>query len=87
MKFPITAGAVAFASLTFLTLAIGQDVGSEQKHVTIPTLNGNRPVALSALHIERGVGYPSIVRLTGKVEIRMPVCVPTGKKGSTICDV
>jgi hypothetical protein len=36
MKLPASAGVLAFASLSFLTVAIGQDDSSEQKHVSAP---------------------------------------------------
>jgi hypothetical protein len=59
---------------------------SEQKHMTAAPLNGNRPVALTARSIERGVKYPSIVELKGNVEIKTPVCLPIGNQGKLICD-
>ena len=51
-------------------------MASEQKHLTIAPLNGNRAVALAALSIERGVQYPSVIRLKGNVESGRPfVCL------------
>jgi hypothetical protein len=86
VKLPISAGVAACASIALLTLATGQDMTSEQKHLTIAPQNGNRAVALTALSIERGVAYPSVIRLKGNVEIKTPVCLPVGKKGELICD-
>jgi hypothetical protein len=86
VKLLISAGVVACASIALLTFATGQDMPSEQKHLTIAPLNGNRAVALTALSIERGVEYPSVIRLKGNVEIKTPVCLPVGKKSELICD-
>jgi hypothetical protein len=68
-----------------LTLASGQPA-SEPKHLTVPPLNGNRSVALTAASIERGVTYPSEITLMGNVEIKTPVCLPIGKQGKLTCD-
>ena len=86
MKLFVSAGFVACASIALLTLATGQDMTSEMKHLTIAPLKGDRAVALTALRIERGVAYPSVIRLWGNVEIKTPVCLPVGKKGALICD-
>jgi hypothetical protein len=72
--------------LAFVTLAIGQDAAPEMKHVIVPGPNGNRSVSLAALNIERGVEYPTVVKLSGNVEIKTPVCLPAGKKGAMLCD-
>ena len=80
MKLP-----AAFACLAFLTLAIGQERNPQLKHLSIPPLNGNRPVSLTALHIERGVEYPSVVTLNGNVEIKTPVCRPADNGWSMDC--
>jgi hypothetical protein len=72
--------------LAFVTLAIGQDAAPEMKHVIVPWPNGSRNVSLAALNIERGVEYPTVVKLSGNVEIRTPVCLPAGKKGAVVCD-
>jgi len=66
---------VAACALACLPLALAQ----EQKHLSAPTVNGIRPVLLSALSIERGAEYPSLVELKGNVEIRTPVCYLTSK--------
>ena len=68
MKLLVAAGA-------FVCLAVAQD----RKHLTVAPVNGIRPVLLSALSIERGADYPSLVELKGNVEIRTPVCIKTGK--------
>jgi hypothetical protein len=72
--------------IAFLALAMGQDAAPEQKHLMLPTVNGARPVMVSALRIERGVEFPTVVKLSGNVEIQTPVCLPTGKKGAMVCD-
>ena len=86
MKLLVFAGIVACASITLLTSATGQDTASDQKHLTLAPLNGNRAVTVTALSIERGADYPSIVKLKGNVEIKTPVCLPVGKNGEMICD-
>jgi hypothetical protein len=73
------------ASVAFLTLAMGQETAPGLKHVMVAPRNGSRPAALSALNIERGVEYPSVVRLRGSVEIRTPFCLPAGKDGVVAC--
>jgi hypothetical protein len=85
LKFLVSAGLTTCGFAALLMQAAGQDTPSEQKHVIVP-MNGNRGVKLSAISIERGASYPSVVTLKGDVEIRTPVCLPVGKKGSTVCD-
>jgi hypothetical protein len=42
---------------------------------------------MAALNIETGVDYPTVVRLSGKVEIKTPVCTPASKNGAnTVCE-
>ena len=65
--------------------AWGQEA-AERKTVTLPVVNQKFPSTASALHIERGMEYPGVVKLTGNVEVRTPVCLPMGKKGATVCD-
>ncbi len=55
-------------------------------HLTVPPLHGSRVVELSALNIERGNVYPSVIQLRGNVEIKTPVCLPVGKRQAMICD-
>ena len=60
---------VAACALACLPLA-----AQELKHLVVPTVNGIRPVDLSALSIERGAQYPSVIELKGNVEVRTPIC-------------
>ena len=41
---------------------------------------------MAATSIERGTHYPTVIRLTGSVEIKTPVCLPTGKNRALVCD-
>jgi hypothetical protein len=50
----------------------------EPKHLTVPIASSAQPLAVTAIDIDRGVEYPSVIHLKGDVEIRMPVCVVTG---------
>jgi len=86
MKLVVFVGVVTCPLIALLPPAMGQDPPSEQKHLTVAPLNGNRAVSLTALSIERGVRYPSVIDLKGAVEIRTPVCIPVGKKGAPVCD-
>jgi hypothetical protein len=56
------------------------------KHLTASPANFVRPAFLTALSIERGVEYPSLVRLKGSVEIKTPVCLPVGNNSALVCD-
>ena len=58
----------------------------EEKHLTVATLNGLRPITLSADTIERVGSYPSKVQLAGNVRIKTPVCLPIGKNKKAVCD-
>ena len=65
--------AITAALCGLLTMAIpviwGQDQSADQvKHLSVFPVNGNRPVSLSALNIQRGVEYPASVELKGDVE-------------------
>jgi hypothetical protein len=73
------------ASVAFLTLAMGQEPAPGLKHVMTAPRNAGRPSTLSALRIERGVEYPSIVRLRDNVEIRTPFCLPAAQDGVVAC--
>jgi hypothetical protein len=77
---------IYFCALAFLGVALGQDAATELKHVIVPLPHANRTASLAALTIERGAEYPSIVKLSGSVEIKTPVCVAAGKKGAVTCD-
>ncbi len=63
---------------------------SQMKHLVVFPMNGVRPVLVSALSIQRGAEYPSVVELKGDVEIRTRVCVMQGKaaakKSALVCD-
>jgi len=74
------------SAFAFATLAIGQTTAPEVKHVIVPRTDGRGTTALSAVSIERGAGYPTVVNLSGQVEIRTPVCLPVGKKHALVCD-
>ena len=76
MKFPV------FAVAMICSLAECQDL----KYLIVPTANGNRAVSISALNVERGVEYPSVIRLSGNVEIKTPVCLPVGEDRAFVCD-
>jgi len=71
-----------------LSLATGQEKkeSPQQKHLPVAVLNSKQSVSVQALDIERGVEYPSVVKLKGNVQIKTPVCLPVGKKGATVCD-
>jgi len=68
-----------------LSLASGQRNAPELKHLPVAPVNGLRWIQAEALNIERGVEYPSLVRLQGSVLIKTPVCVPL-QQGGHICD-
>jgi hypothetical protein len=74
------------ALITSLPLATGQDNSSQLKHLMVPSPNRNRSAYVSAVNIERGVEYPSVLRLKGSVEIKMPVCLRTDPGDSLVCD-
>ena len=59
---------------------------TDMKYLTVPPLQGSRTVRLSALNIEHGVDYPTVVHLSGKVEIKTPVCVTVGEKKELVCE-
>jgi hypothetical protein len=79
VKLLITAALIICAS------AIGQDATSELKHTVVP-LNGTRWVSAAAVSVERTGDYPGVVSLKGKVEMKVPVCVPAGKDYGRTCD-
>lgn len=58
---------------------------SQLKHLSVPTTTNPKPLAVAALEIERGFPYPSVIHLKGAVEIRTPVCVPTGVGSALSC--
>lgn len=85
------AAVAAFAVSAVLT---AQDNPADQlKHLYILTDSSLRPVSIAAANIETGLHYPSVIHLTGNVEIRTPVCLPknpgtgqTGVKQTSECD-
>jgi hypothetical protein len=82
MRLPLLAAAMIFSFG-----AICQDNQSaEMKYLTVPPLKGPWTVRVSALNIEHGVEYPTVIRLKGNVEIKTPVCVTVGEKKELVCD-
>ena len=59
---------------------------AEQKSIIVFPPSGGRGLQVSALNIERGAEYPSVVYLKGNVEIKSPVCLPVGRKAALVCD-
>ncbi len=59
---------VGLALLQHSDVARAQD--SASKHLITVPVNGPHGATLSAVEIQRGVSYPSIVHLSGKVEVR-----------------
>src|SRR5690349_21163947 len=87
MRLLLAGGLVVSLVCLWLSLASGQQSpASELKHLSAAPLNANRPVSLEALSIERGVEYPSVVKLKGNVLIKTPVCIPTGPQATHVCD-
>src|SRR5579883_1355239 len=66
---------------------MAQDTPDTMKHLTVAPLNGSADgrAIVSARSIERGVEYPSVIRLKGEVEIRTPVCLKSGKGTEKVC--
>ena len=77
---------VTLALIVFHPLATGQENNVEVKHLFVPSVNRNLGASVSALNIERGSDYPSIVRLKGNVEIKIPVCLRTAAESPMICN-
>ena len=78
---------LAVASITCILTALSQQNPTEgRKFVMVPTMAGSRPVAVAALNISHGANYPASVHLTGDVEIKTPVCLPTGRNSKLVCD-
>jgi hypothetical protein len=67
--------------------ALAQENPEPMKHLMVSPQSGtaNGQATVSARSIERGVGYPSVIRMKGDVEIRTPVCFQTGKGAETSC--
>jgi len=62
------AGLIGLAVLQNSGLVHAQD--SIQKHIMAAPANGGQGARLSALDIQRGPSYPSVIHLTGNVEIK-----------------
>jgi len=62
------AALVALALMQHSELARAQEAA--RKHLATAPVNGRRQALLSADSIQRGVSYPSIVHLSGNVEVR-----------------
>jgi hypothetical protein len=78
---------LCLSALAFAALAMGQTTTPDIKHVIVPKTDGSiGTTTLSAAHIERGAEYPTVVKLSGSVEIRTRVCMPVGKKQAMVCD-
>ena len=74
-------------AFAFATLAMAQTTAPDVKHVIVLKTDGSAgTTTLSAAHIERGAEYPTVVKLSGSVEIRTRVCMPVGKKQTVVCD-
>ena len=87
MRLWLLGGLVVSLLSVWLSLAWGQqNNAAELKHLTVAPQNANRPVSLEALSIERGVEYPSVVKLKGNVLIKTPVCLPVGPQAAHVCD-
>jgi len=61
-----------------LPVVTGQENRPEIKHLFVPSPERNMGASVAAANIERGADYPSVVRLRGSVEIKVPVCVRIG---------
>ena len=75
---------VPLALVTLLPPATGQDI--QLKHLFVSSPNRNMGASVSALNIERGVDYPSVIRLRGSVEIKLPVCIRTRPENPLVCN-
>lgn len=70
-------------------LAAAQDSGpGGLKHLVVFPVGqvGQKGVQVEAREIVRGAEYPTVVRLTGDVRIKSPVCLPVGKDRAAVCD-
>jgi hypothetical protein len=75
---------MGFVKMSIAALICAAAVGAQDhpagqlKHLSVPIAGSAQPLTITAMDIERGVQYPSVIHLQGAVEIRMPVCVVTG---------
>lgn len=63
---------ILISSIGLLPRVVGQDaaVGTVNQIMVAPLHGARGGARLAALNIERGVSYPSVVHLKGRVEIR-----------------
>ena len=75
------------AAIAVLSLAAAaqNSANPQLKHVISPQA-GNKGFVLTAENIVRDSHYPGLITLKGKVEIRIPVCLPAGKDASMVCE-
>ena len=86
MKFPWLTSAVALLLGIISVHTTAQENTPELKNLIAAPVNGSRTVSLIALSIEHTLDYPRVISMKGRVEIKAPVCLPLGKKGSSVCD-
>jgi hypothetical protein len=78
---------ISIAAMLCAAAVTAQDFPAGQlKHLSVPIASSAKPFAVAAVEIEReDLHYPSVIRLKGAVEIRMPVCVVTGPGNAQVC--
>ncbi len=86
MKFSLLTSTITLLLCLIAVLTAAQEKTDELKHFIAISLNGSRPVSLTALNIEHSVHYPGLISMKGQVEIKTPVCLPVGKKEALVCD-
>jgi hypothetical protein len=57
----------------FACAALSQQT-NERKHLTVPSASDTIPLRVSAMNVSREAKYPSSIRLSGNVEIVVPMC-------------
>jgi hypothetical protein len=82
----LTVTAVLASGIIPPSMMAQENRSGELKHITAAPQNGSRPVSLTALSIVRGAQYPTVISLKGSVEIKTPVCLPSGKNNALVCD-
>jgi lipopolysaccharide assembly outer membrane protein LptD (OstA) len=87
MAYPeVDAMRLLIAGLALSTLALlAQSPAADVKHLIVPTADDVQ-MSVSALQIDRGSPYPSIVHLKGSVEVKTRVCVRTGRTNALACN-
>jgi lipopolysaccharide assembly outer membrane protein LptD (OstA) len=66
---------IAVWAVCILTAAAQEKPADQLKHLSVPTVTSVRPVTIAAMEIDKQPTYPSVMYLTGNVEIRTPVCL------------